>query len=127
MDKSIPKDIKKNVLQIMESYNEENRTSFEMTFQGAFAYLIKLEDQPMAHIFRQMIIQKTGTPPIQGDMKIETKIGRLKYNGQMDNWDFSLFSYSEESYDSGESNFPGLEELDGTIEGTLKASQEFYA
>ena len=127
MDKSIPKDIKKEVLQIMESFNEENRTSFEMTFQGAFAYLIKLEDQPMAHIFRQMITQKTGTPPIQGDMKIETKIGRLKYNGQMDNWDFSLFSYSEKSYDSDNSEFQSLEELDGTIEGTLKVSQDFSA
>ena len=44
----------------------------------------------------------------------------------MDNWDFAVFKYSREFYDSEEWMFPGAEELDGTIEGAFRAGQEFY-
>ncbi|MFT6321258.1 MAG: hypothetical protein ACJAT4_002187 [Granulosicoccus sp.] len=57
---------------------------------------------------------------------IETKLGRLKYNGKMDNWDFAVFRYSREIYDANEFMFPGAEHLNGTIEGALKAGQEVY-
>lgn len=126
MEKSISEDIKKEVLQIVESFNVEHRSSFEMTFRGTFVYLAKLEEQPMAHIFRQMIAQKTGIPPIQGDMAIETKLGRLKYNGQMNNWDFAVFKNRKKVYDSDDCVFSGAEELDGTIEGALRAGRELY-
>ena len=56
----------------------------------------------------------------------ESKLGRLKYNGQIDNWDFAVFKYSRESYDPDEWMFPGAEELDGTIEGALKAGIQIY-
>ena len=52
MTNLIPSNIKKEALQIMESFNEENKTSFEMTFHESFAYLVLLDEQPMAHIFR---------------------------------------------------------------------------
>ena len=48
------------------------------------------------------------------------------HNGQMDNWDFAVFKYSREAYDSNEFMFPGYEELDGTIQGALNAGLQLY-
>jgi len=130
MAKSIPKDIQKEISRIVESFNKEHKTSFQMTFRGKFAYLAKVEEQPTANIFRQMLAQKMGIPiekmPKQGSRAIETKLGRLKYNGQMDNWDFAVFKYSREFYDTEEFMFPGSFELDGTIDGALRAGLELY-
>jgi len=128
--KSIPKEIKNKVLEIVEAFNKEHDTTFLMTFRGQFAYLAKTEERPMANIFQEMIAKKMGIPlsqmPKKKTPKIETKLGRLKYNGQIDNWDFAVFKYSREFYDPDEWMFPGAEELDGTIEGALIAGQEIY-
>ena len=64
--------------------------------------------------------------PQQYNEAIETKLGRLTYNGQIDNWDFAVFKYSREIYDPNEFMFPGYEELDGTIEGALNAGLQLY-
>ena len=57
---------------------------------------------------------------------LSEKRARLKYNGKMDNWDFAIFKWSTESYDADELFFPGAEELDGTIEGAMKAGYLAY-
>lgn len=44
----------------------------------------------------------------------------------MDNWSFAVFKYSNEKYDPDEWMFPGAFELDGTVEGALKAGLEIY-
>jgi len=128
--KSIPKEIKNKVLEIVEVFNKEHDTTFLMTFRGQFAYLAKTEERPMANIFQEIIAKKMGIPlnqmPKKKTPKIETKLGRLKYNGQIDNWDFAVFKYSREFYDPDEWMFPGAEELDGTVEGALSAGQEIY-
>lgn len=132
MAKSIPKEVKNEVLKIVDSFNEEHKTTFQITFRGRFAYLAKTEKQQldMANTFRQMMAQKMGFPikqlAVQDAPTIETKLGRLKYNGQMDNWDFAVFRYSREIYDTDEFMLPGAEELDGSIEGALKAGMELY-
>lgn len=132
MAKSIPKEVKNEVLKIIDSFNEEHKTAFQMTFRGRFAYLAKTEKQQVniANTFRQMIAQKMGIPikqmAVQDAPTIETKLGRLKYNGQMDNWDFAVFRYSREFYDADEFMFPGAGELDGSIEGALRAGLEIY-
>lgn len=130
MAKSIPKEVKEKVLETVEAFNKEQDVSFIITFRGQFAYLAKTQKQPMANIFRKIIAQKMGIPlgrmPKQKTAKVETKLGRLKYNGQMDKWDFAVFRYSREFYDPDEWMFPGAEELDGTIEGALRAGQEIY-
>ena len=132
MAKSIPKEIKNEVLKIVEVFNKEHKTAFQMTFRGQFAYLAKTEKQQVniANTFRQMIAQKMGIPikqmAAQDAPTIETKLGRLKYNGQMDNWSFAVFRYSREIYDADEFMFPGSMELDGTVEGALRAGMELY-
>jgi len=101
-----------------------------MTFRGKFAYLAKTKEQGMANIFKQMFAQKMGISiekmAKQRGRVVETKLGRLKYNGQMGKWDFAVFKYSREFYDTEEFMFPGSFELDGTIEGALRAGLKLY-
>ena len=54
-------------------------------------------------------------------------IARLKYNGKFDNWDFTIFKWSSETYDPDAFYFPGEQHLNGTIEGALKAGNEAYS
>jgi hypothetical protein len=44
----------------------------------------------------------------------------------MDNWEFAIFKYSDERYDSEEGFFPGAGLVDGTIEGAMKAGLQAY-
>ena len=128
--KSIPKEIKEQVTQIVEAYNKKSKTNFQISFRSKFAYLSKVENNDsVTDFFREQLAKKLGRPlniPKQPDRKIETKLGRLTYNGQMDNWDFAVFKYSRETYDPNEYMFPGAEELDGTIEGALNAGMQLY-
>jgi hypothetical protein len=41
-------------------------------------------------------------------------------------WEFAIFKYSDERYDPDEWMFPGGEELDGTIEGAMRAGLKAY-
>jgi len=50
----------------------------------------------------------------------------LKYTGKMDKWKFAIFKYSIMYYDPDEFFFPGIQHVDGTIEGALKAGMEAY-
>jgi hypothetical protein len=61
----------------------------------------------------------------QGHQRKEKRV-RLKYNGKMDNWDFAIFRWSSETYDEDCFFFSGAEELDGTIEGAMKAGYLAY-
>ena len=54
------------------------------------------------------------------------QICRLKYQGALDKWDFAIYRYSKERYDPDEWFFPGVEHVDGTIAGALKAGLEAY-
>jgi len=54
------------------------------------------------------------------------KICRLKYNGEIDNWDFAIYKYSREKYDPDEWFFPGSQYANGTIEGAMRAGLAAY-
>ncbi len=53
-------------------------------------------------------------------------IGRLTYTGALDRWEFAVYRYSDERYAPDEWLFPGVEELDGTIEGAMRAGLAAY-
>ena len=129
MAKSIPKEIKEQVLQIVADHNKKNKTNFEISFRGKFAYLSKLKLSDV-NPFLAIIAKRMGVSadklPQQHNQTVETKLGRLTYSGQMDNWDFAVFKYSRETYDPNEFMFPGYEELDGTIQGALNAGLQLY-
>ncbi len=44
----------------------------------------------------------------------------------MDNWEFAIFKWSTETYDSDEWMFPGSGEIDGTVEGAMMAGLQAY-
>ena len=56
----------------------------------------------------------------------EGPICRLQYHGKIDNWEFAIYKYSKEHYDTEEFFFPGIEYVDGTIQGAMKAGIEAY-
>jgi hypothetical protein len=44
----------------------------------------------------------------------------------MEHWEFAIYRYSDERYDPDEWFFTGAEELDGTIEGAMRAGLQAY-
>ena len=105
--KDIPDEGKEKPLEIIERFNEKTFGNEECRylgrFQGKFLYLDR---------------DDYGTPG---------PICRLKYTGKMDKWDFAIFKWSSETYDSDEWMFPGSEFVDGTIEEAMKAGLEAYS
>ena len=53
-------------------------------------------------------------------------ICRLEYTGSIDNWNFAIYKNSSGRYDSNEWMFPVASNIDGTIEGAMKAGLEAY-
>lgn len=73
------------------------------SFKGAYLYLDRTDwDGSLSHICR------------------------LKWTGDIENWEFAIYRYSRDSYDPEEMFFPGAEAVDGTIEGAMRAGLEAY-
>ena len=53
-------------------------------------------------------------------------VSRLEFEGDLKGMNFAIFKWSTESYDQDETFFPGVEELDGTLEGAMKAGIKAY-
>ena len=51
---------------------------------------------------------------------------RLKYAGDMEKWEFAIYKYSDERYDPEEWFFDGAGEVNGTIEGAMRAGLRAY-
>ena len=104
--KAIPADVRQRAEEAVERFNREvlggGRVRYVPRFKGAFLYLDR------------------ETPGSSGP------ICRLKYAGSFERWEFAIFKYSSETYDSDEWMFPGSEFVNGTIEGALKAGMEAY-
>ena len=104
----IPETVKKEVLKIIEEYNEIvydylNNVKYLAEFKGNNLYLKRKE--------------------ITGDI---SPIARMTYTGKMDKWKFAIYKWSSESYDPDEWFFPGSEFVNGTIMGALKAGNKAY-
>lgn len=53
-------------------------------------------------------------------------VARLKYTGNIKKWDFAIFKWSSSTYDPEEWFFPGVQYVNGTIEGAMKAGLAAY-
>ncbi len=104
--RSIPDEVKKEAAQIIDRFNEEILSGFDCfyipRYRGSYLYLNR------------------------NDAGTQSSICRLKYTGDMQNWEFAIFKYSSETYDPEEWIFPGSGFIDGTIEGAMKAGMEAY-
>jgi len=103
---SIPDTIKTEVKKIVKEFNEKEirdpRVYYTTRFRKNYLYLDRKEYNTDSHVCR------------------------LTYLGKIDNWDFAIYKYSREAYDSDEIFFPGYEFVDGTIVGAMKAGFEAY-
>jgi hypothetical protein len=77
--------------------------SYVPRFRGAFLYLDR--------------IGKNGLP---------YQICRLKWTGDINNWNFAIYRHSRNFYDPDEWFFPGIGEVDGTVEGAMRAGLLAY-
>ena len=101
--KTIPKDIKKQVEEIVQRFNKKLDYPYMVRYRGSYLYLERKNYFGKAN-----------------------PICRLKYTGDMNSWEFAIYKYSSERYDADEWFFPGSGHVDGTIEGALKAGLEAY-
>ncbi len=104
--KGIPDEVIYDVEKIIDNFNEQMVDSEECyyvpRYKGKYLYLDRMEYGKLGPICR------------------------LKYNGKMDDWDFEIYKFSSDQYDPEEWFFPGVDEVDGTIEGAMKAGLEAY-
>jgi hypothetical protein len=104
--KGIPAEIKMQVAEIVEQFHatelRDPRCRYVPRYRGRFLYLDR-EDYGRLH-----------------------PICRLEYTGKMDDWSFAIYKYSDERYDDQEWFFPGSGQVDGTIEGAMRAGLEAY-
>ena len=101
--KKIPKDVKEQIENIMRQFNKKADCSYVARYRGTYLYLDR------KNYFGEA-----------------TPICRLQYSGDMNDWEFAVFKYSSERYDPDEWMFPGMEHVDGTIEGAMKAGLQAY-
>ena len=105
--KSIPKDVKAKVADIIDRFNRDvladDYRIYIARFKGNYLFL-----------YRDDGGYKPGP------------ICRLRYTGDMTKWVFAIYRYSTGRYHPDECFFPGEDWVDGTIEGAMKAGVEAY-
>ena len=104
--KSIPQEIKNQVEAIVHEFNQKSIKDpnhyYTPRYRGRYLYLDRVE------------YGRSGP------------VCRLTYTGDMANWEFAIFKYSDERYDPEEWFFPGSEHVDGTVVGAMKAGLAAY-
>ena len=102
----IPEAIKTQIAARIAAFNREilqdPNVSYRPRYQGAFLYLERCDYGQVG------------------------RVCRLTYTGTLDRWEFAIYTYSDERYDPDQWLFPGAQELDGTIEGALRAGMAAY-
>jgi hypothetical protein len=103
---AIPNEVKKQVDEIVLDFNrkvlQDPNYYYVTRYKGSYLYLDRYDYGKLGPICR------------------------LKYTGDINNWSFAIFKYSNERYDPDEWFFPGSGHVDGTIEGAMKAGLEAY-
>jgi hypothetical protein len=104
--RGIPDEVKTDVATIVEHFNTTVLSNphcvYVPRYRGKFLYLDRMDYGRLSPICR------------------------LEYTGNMQQWSFAIYKYSDEQYDEEEWFFPGSEHVDGTIEGAMKAGLKAY-
>ncbi len=102
----IPDEVKTQIAERITAFNravvQDLHVSYRPRYRGAFLYLDRCD---------------------YGQVDC---ICRLTYTGSLDHWEFAIYKHSDERYDPDEWLFPGAEELDGTLEGAMRAGMAAY-
>ncbi|MCP4425864.1 MAG: hypothetical protein GY803_15330 [Chloroflexi bacterium] len=129
--KAIPQDIREQVIAIIERFNEENS--------------LPPQPNPMQQVMKMLGMSRRSQPASQyrcgeyvprfrgaflyldrADYGEPSQICRLKWTGDMNDWDFAIYKHSRNRYAPDEWFFPGIEEVDGTVAGAMRAGLKAY-
>jgi hypothetical protein len=103
---SIPKEVKTAILKSVAEFNRQTFGDWEIEyiarFQGRHVYLDRKQ------------------------FSSKGPICRLTFSGKSDTWEFAIFKYSTQRYSPDECFFPGEDEVDGTVEGAMRAGMKAY-
>ncbi len=108
----ISPEIQTEVQKLVDAFNQENFNDEVFKEYGIVGYSVRFKGK-----YLYLDRDDYGEP---------SPICRLKWNGKMDNWDFAIYKYSDNCYDPEEWNFPGMELVDGTVTGAMKAGMQAY-
>ena len=104
--KEIPAFVRNVVEQAVEDFNRDEISgsgkTYHVRFQGCYVYVDRDDGIGPRPVFR------------------------LEYTGDLSDWGFAIYMYSADDYDEEENFFPGVDKLDGTIEGALRAGMKAY-
>ena len=102
----IPQAIKTHLAARIAAFNRavfgDPNVAYQPRYQGAFLYLDRSDHGQVS------------------------RICRLTYTGTPDRWAFAIYKYSDERYDPDEWFFPGADQVDGTLEGAMRAGLAAY-
>jgi len=133
--KAISDEVREQVIALVEKYNEDHVPPIEPQKHDLMAnFLIRFggkrppkpEDTLRYGAYRARF-RGSFLYLDRGDFQGQpSKMCRLKWTGDMENWEFAIYKYSSESYDPDEWFFPGAGEADGTVMGAIRATLKAY-
>jgi hypothetical protein len=130
--RSVPQDVREQVIRIVEQFNAERRASASRALPPQLLHLLRRaartehEAKPAAGDYvprfkgRYLYLDRAG---FGGRL---SEICRLTWTGDMTGWEFAIYRHSKNRYDPDEWFFPGAEEVDGTLEGAMRAGLAAY-
>lgn len=128
--KAIPDDIREQVVARIDAFNK--------------AHVRPNKPSPMSRLMRAMgmpapeagaLPAGTYVPRFKGVFLYLDRVGfggfpseicRLRWTGSMEGWEFAIYRHSRNIYDPDEWFFPGAEDVDGTVEGAMRAGLKAY-
>jgi hypothetical protein len=130
--RSIPPDVREQVIRLVEQFNAARRASASGELPPR-----------LLNLFRRAARTEDETKPAVGDYVPRfqgrylyldragsggrlSEICRLTWTGDMHGWEFAIYKHSRNRYDPDEWFFPGAEEVDGTVEGAMRAGLAAY-
>ncbi len=127
--KIISDEVREQIIDRVNTFNQENVRSVEAT--GVTRLLQRIGMLP-----ETAVSHPTGSyiPRFRSAFLYLDRMGyggqpseicRLKWTGDTENWDFAIYRNSRNKYDPDEF-FPGDGEVDGTVEGAMRAGMKAY-
>lgn len=115
---SIPPEVQTEIQKLIDDFNRENFKNTKSIMRAFFGNKSKI-GYSVRFKGKYLYLDRS-------DGVYISPICRLKWNGKMDNWDFSIYKFSVGRYDPEEWFFPGSELVDGTVTGAMKAGMKAY-
>jgi hypothetical protein len=114
---AIPEEVKEEVLKIVADFNAKNFTPAHPLAKALFGG----RDVGYVARFKGKFLYLDNAA-----RKHAAEICRLTWTGSMDNWEFAIYRHSRNAYDPHEWMFPGAREVNGTVEGAMRAGMQAY-